>query len=286
LGKPTDSTLNEYEMVKKHSDFVLHDDAIASMSEHPSWKQDYQNQFLEAMGNDRVINAWWGDHYAANSSLEDYPLLQDTGVGFLKLAEDRIPTRFLQVDEIKIGTIAENGNDYKTLDQLINTIYQMIPLHRRTLGMTALVSESLMGYAEGIYYAEQGGTPSEKPLIKKQQVTGAYGGLDIIPAPYLPQSVILITGLKRNGQTRSNLSIYWQADSWNRSTEYFAKKESSVDWNARREACHIEDLQAFSGVKAQKIIFTDFGKHPKGHALAGQWIAQIELLPVDNFAEM
>ena len=70
---------------------------------------------------------------------------------------------------------------------------------------------------------------------------------------------ILITGLRRNGQQHANLSIYWQKGAWRRKVEYKAEKESSIDWNARREAYHVEDLNAVVALDVDKIIFTDSG---------------------------
>lgn len=279
---PKDAKPNEYEMVKAHADFSLHDDDIDAMSEFDDWEDEYRASFMEAMSNDRIIIGWHGTHHAKTSNLSDHPLLEDVNKGWFALLEERASSQVMTggktAGEIKIGT--GEGNDYASLDHLVQDMYQGIPMHRRTPGMAAAISETLMGFAEGSYYREAAGTPSEKPRIKEKAVSGVYGGLDSLQAPYLPQTGIVITGWKRNGQRRSNLSIYWQKDSWRRSVEYQAKLESSIDWNARREAYHIENLQAMVALKVEKIIFTDLGKDDSGN-----WIGEFGAIPENKWAE-
>lgn len=275
LNEAKNSKLNEYEMVKAHSDFRLHDDDIDSMSEFDGWSDMYRAAFLEAMGNDRIIIGWHGESHAATSNSTTSPLLQDVNIGWLKLLKTRDSTQVLtggaEAGVIKIGSKAQGG-DYANLDHLVQDLYQGIPLHKRSPGMTALIAESLMGGAEGIYYQNQGGTPTEKTRIQEKAVTGMYGGLEAMPAPFMPQTSVVITGTKRNGQRYSNLSIYWQKDSWRRSVEYKASLESSIDWNARREAYHIEDLSAIVALDCEQVVFLDSG-------------LEIDRIPVSGWAD-
>lgn len=262
LNEAKDSKLNEYEMVKAHSDYRLHDDDIDAMSEFENWSDMYRASFMEAMGNDRIIIGWHGEEHVATSNLTAKPLLQDVNIGWLKLLKTRataqVVTGGAEPGVIKIGKKI-NGGDYENLDHLVQDLYQGIPLHKRTPGMTALIAESLMGGAEGIYFQKEGNTPSEKSRIKEKAITGMYGGLEAMPAPFMPQTSVVITGLKRNGQQYANLSIYWQRDSWRRSVEYKASLESSIDWNKRHEAYHIEDLRAMVALDCEQIVFLETG---------------------------
>lgn len=259
---PKESKLNEYEMVKAHSDFRLHDDDIDSMSEFPDWVDLYRASFLEAMSNDRIIIGWHGEKHEKTSDLSKNPLLQDVNKGWLQLLKERAPSQVLKGGKesgvIKIGSKSAGG-DYTNLDHLVQDLLQGIPLHKRSPGLTALVSESIMGGAEGVYYQEQGNKPTEKVRIQEKAVTGMYGGLDSMPAPFMPQTGMVLTGLARNGQQYSNLSIYWQTNSWRRSVEYKASLESSIDWNARREAYHIEDLRSIVALDCEQIVFLESG---------------------------
>jgi len=277
LNTPKPSTLNEYQMVKAHADYVLHDDDINSMSEFLEWAQLYRAGFFEAIANDRIIIGWNGKKHEVTSDLTKNKLLEDVNKGWLTLLEERAPSQLLIKDEIRIGR--GEGNDYANLDHMIQDVYQAIPMHLRSAGMTVLLSEGLKSYSDIAYYQEQAGTPSEKIHIADAGVTGNYGGLDVVVAPFMPQTVFLITALKRKGNSFSNLSIYWQKDSWKRSVEYKAKIESSIDWNARREAYHIEDLRTIVGVKVKRIIFTNFGKDEDGN-----WIGVIDI-DLNNFAD-
>ncbi len=165
VSDPKDSKLNEYEMVKAHSDFRLHDDDIDAMSEFSNWAELYRAAFLEAMGNDRILIGWHGELHALTSDLSQNPLLQDVNKGWLKLLKERASSQVLtggaEAGIIKIGSKA-NGGDYANLDHLVQDLLQGIPLHKRTAGLTALIAESIMGGAEGVYFQEQAGTPSEK----------------------------------------------------------------------------------------------------------------------------
>lgn len=272
---PNDSALNEYQMVKAHSDFGLHDDDIDSMSEYDDWADLYREAFMEAMANDRIIIGWHGLEHALTSDKTANPLLEDVNTGWLELLRQRASGQVLTggatAGELKIGSAA--GSDYANLDHLVQDLYQGIPVHRRTPGMTAMIAETLMGYAEGGYYKEQAGTPTEKSHIREKAITGVYGGLDAVPAPYMPQTSIVITGLKRNGQRMSNLSIYWQKESWRRKAEYKAELETSIDWNARREAYHIENLNSIVALDVDKIIFTDHNN------------AEVTPVPANNWAD-
>ena len=278
VGNAKNSKKNLYEMVKAHSDFRLHDDDISAMSEFPDWEDIYRQAFMEAMANDRIIIGWHGEEHAATSNMTEKPLLQDVNIGWNTLLEQRAPSQVMVEDEIKIGKGA--GNDFVSVDHLVSELLQGIPLHRRKPGMTAMLSESLMGFAETTYYREQADKPTEKAGIQTKTIIGTYGGLDSIPAPYMRQTGIFITPLARNGNQFSNLSIYWKKDSWQRYLEYEPKMEASTDWNARREAYHIEDLDAAVALKANKIIFTDLGKDDEDN-----WIGEIDMIPENNWAD-
>ena len=273
---PKDSVLNEYEMKKAHFDYGLHDDDIDAMSEYDDWSDEYRAGFMEAMGNDRVMIGWHGTHHAATSDLSANPLLEDVNTGWPQLLRDRASSQVLSggstAGEIKIGSAA--GSDYANLDALVHDLYQGIPVHLRTAGMSAMIAQGIMAYSGATYYKEQAGTPTEKQQIREKGVTGIYGGLEALPPPYMPQTGIVITGLKRNGQRRSNLSIYWQKDSWRRKVEYKADLETSVDWNARREAYHIEKLNSMVMLDVEEIIFTDHNNAVLTRVPAHNWADQ------------
>lgn len=260
--KPAET--NMYEMAKAHFDFRVHDDDIDTMSEFPNWFQLYKAALYASMGNDRLMIGWWGEKHATTSDLSANKYLQDVNIGWRELHKQRAPQQVFDEEAFKGGGFDNNaprigkGGHFETFDHLIQDLYQAIPLEKRINKMHVLVSETLLGAAEGTYYSEQGGTPSEKQHIHKKIITGTYGGLEVIPVPFLPQTSIIITSLKGNGNPMGNLSIYYKKDSWRKSLEYMPKLESSIDWNARREAYHVEDLRAMVQLDVEEIYFGDF----------------------------
>lgn len=264
---------NLYQMVKAHYDFGLHDDTLDEISEFPNWHQLYRQAFFEGLMNDRQAVGFHGIEHVTTSDKSTNTLGEDVNKGFKQLLRERNSSNIFTGDangEVKIG----EGGHYKTVDHFVQDLYQGIPLHKRKKGMTATMGAGLIGSAEGKYYADNGDTPSEKGLISKL-ITTTFGGLETVPAHYFPLNDIMITSLKRGGNTRANLSILWQKGKWRRSVEYIAKKETTADWNARREAYHIEDLSSIIWTDLQKVIFLDI-KNSLGNPV------EILSKPVDN----
>lgn len=296
VGEPKPSKTNMYEMAKAHFDFRVHDDDIDTMSEFPNWFQLYKSAFYASLGNDRLMIGWWGEKHVTTSDLTTHQFLQDVNIGWLELHKQRAPDKVLDETAVKRkndgfkaklendqGDMVEQsiddalligkGGNYENFDHFIQDLYQAIPLEKRINKMHVLVSEALLGAAEGAYYSEQGGTPTEKQHIQRKIITGTYGGLEVIPVPYLPQTTVVITSLKGGGNAMGNLSIYYKKESWRKSLEYVAKLESSIDWNARREAYHVEDLNAMAQLSVQRIIFGDFSD--KANAKVTNYITKI-----------
>lgn len=256
VGEFKEPTLNEYQMKKKHFDFGVHDDDLDEMSEFPNWHQLYRQRFFESLSNDRQINAFWGKDYSLTSDLSTHPLLEDAGIGWRELLIERNPTNIFTGDDNGEVHIGKDGH-YANLDHWVQDLYQGIPMHKRDAGMCATIGAGLMAMAEGVYFKEQGGTPTEKSHIKQKSITGLYGGIEAITADYFSLNDIMITSLKRNGNARANLSIFWQKGKWRRFITYDPKIERTVDWNARREANHIEDLEKIVWTNLNKVVFLD-----------------------------
>lgn len=278
VGEVKPAVLNEYEMVKAHFDFGLHDDDLADMSEFPDWHDRYRAAMLEALSNDRLMIGWHGTHHAATSDLTTNELLEDVNVGWRELLRQRNPSNVFTGDANGEVHIGKNGH-YASLDHWVQDLYQAITAHKRDAGMTAVIGDALMGMAEGVYYKDQASSPSEKVRLQEKAVTGAYGGLNGINANYFPQNAIMITSLKRNGNSFANLSIYWQKGSWKRSIAYKPELERTNDWNARREAYHVEDLQKMVDTNVEKVIFLDV-KNASGNPV------EILPLPTGKWADL
>lgn len=247
-GTPNAWSENEYELVSAHSDFKIHDRDRDTWSQFPNFAEMYRQAYMDGINDDRLIVGFHGTEHVVTSDITTKPLMQDVNVGWFQLLKDRNPANFITeggtIDEIRIGT--GTSDDYANLDECISDLRSSIPVHRRK-NLIAVVGSGIIAGAQGKLYNAQGLVPTEKERIMNQQVIGMYGGLVTIEADFFPDNAILVTALKMPGfntAMRSNLSIFYQEGSWRRVLEYKPEIESLVDWNARMEGYHIEDLEA------------------------------------------
>jgi P2 family phage major capsid protein len=253
-GTPTAWAENEYELVSAHSDFKIHDRDRDTWSQFPNFAEMYRQSYMDGINDDRLIVGFHGTSHVVTSDITTNPMMQDVNVGWFELLKTRNPANFITeggtATEIRIAT--GTNDDYANLDECISDLRSSIPVHRRK-NLIAVVGSSIIAAAQGKLYKSQGLVPTEKERIMNQQVIGMYGGLITVEADFFPDNAIMVTALKMPGYntaTRSNLSIFYQEGSWRRVLEYKAEIESLVDWNARMEGYHIEDLEAIKVMQA------------------------------------
>lgn len=278
VGGTVPPVLNEYKMEKAHFDWGIHDDELSDMSEFPNWHDMYRSAQLKAYGDDIQIVGFHGTSHATTSDMTANPMLEDVNKGWFQLLRERKSDHVFTGDangEVKIGT----GGHYKNVDQWVHDLYQAIPMNKRSAGMTCTMGGGVMAHAEGVYFREQGLTPTEKQMIQQKAITGVYGGLECIPAGFFFDNALMITKLKRNGESMSNLSVYQQAGTMQRQIEYVPKLERTVDWNRAWRAYHVEDLEQIVATDVEKVIFLDVLK-PDG--------TPVEILkaPVGGWSEL
>lgn len=260
-ASPRDPHSNEYEMHKTHTDYSMHDDDVSDWSEFPDWAKKYKQAFNETINEDRQIIGFHGTEHVTTSDLTNKPLMQDVNKGWIQLGVERVSANINTGDDngvIKIGT--KEGDNFANLDEMVHDTYTAIPMHKRTAGMVAIIGEGLLAAAEGRLYAAQGETPTEKRAMQVKQVIGTYGGLPAITASYFPENAIMITTLKINGNSRSNLTLHNQRGTWKRHIQYVPADEATVDWNARWEGYHIDDLGKFAMAKPEIVLISATGQ--------------------------
>lgn len=272
VNKRKEMTENPYQMHKSHTDFSLHDDDVSDWSEFSNWKSLYRSAFADTINDDRQMIGFHGKEHVKTSDLSTKSLMQDVNIGWIELLKKRNPTNVMTEGKTTdIITIGEGG-DYANLDEYVSDIYQGIPMHKRGRGMTAVIGQGLLAAAEGRYWNQQGETPTEKRLVNSQAILGTYGGLPAITADFFPENGIMITNLKRGGNSRANLTLHSQRKSWKRFVQYKPEIESTVDWNARWEGYHIDDLKKIVMALPKKVIIKATG-------------FEIEAIPEHNWAD-
>jgi len=239
-----------YQLYPTDSDVFMKYSQMDAWAKFKDFRQRYLGYMLQRIALDRIMIGWNGEAAAAATDPVAFPLLQDVNIGWLKLCELHNPTRFMTevVDgsgEIIIGA----GGDYENLDALVFDVKQLIhPAHRNAPDLVAIIGQGLLASEKGKLYAAQGQKPTEKQVIENKQVISTYGGLPAIDVPFFPDMGVVVTSL-------SNLSIYWQAQSWRRKMEEQESFKRVVDWNSRNEGYVIEDYTKFAAIDASAVEF-------------------------------
>lgn len=198
-----------------------------------------RNQVKQQIADDRVMCGWNGTSAAAETDRDTYPLLQDLNIGWLKLLETENPDNVFVEDiassgKIIIGPTA--ANTYKNLDQLVTSLRNTIPVHKRK-GLVALVGEDVMDEVEQQVWAFAGNKPTEKEKANIQKVMGSAGGLVIETPEFFPGNCVMVTAWE-------NLSVYYQESSWRSQTIDNPRRNQLEDFNTRNEGYVIEDVEA------------------------------------------
>lgn len=246
-----------YRCNKVHSDVSIHFDVLDQWQPRfPDFHQRYRSAVRKAIALDMIRIGWFGTHYAANSDIEAFPNMEDVNVGWLQTLRDQKPENV--VDEIveasgqiRIG----EGGDFVNLDMAVHQLLELIPTHKRT-GLVVLVGSTLMSDDKAKLYIEQGSTPTEKQLIELEAINKTYGGLRAFSPAFFPNRGVMICRL-------SDLAIMPQRGTQRKSIEEKQDEEKIIDWNGRREAYGIADLDAAAMFEFSNVKIKD---------AAGNWV--------------
>jgi P2 family phage major capsid protein len=198
-----------------------------------------RSQVKQQIADDRVMCGFNGTSAAAETNRTTNPLLQDLNIGWLKLLETENPDNVFIEDiaasgKIIIGPTAENS--YKNLDQLVTSLRNTIPVHKRK-GLVVLVGEDVMDAVEQSVWAIAGNKPTEKDKTDSKKILGTAGGLMIETPEFFPGNCVMVTAW-------SNLSVYYQETSWRSQTIDNPRRNQLEDFNTRNEGYVIEDVDA------------------------------------------
>lgn len=198
-----------------------------------------RNQVKQQIADDRVMCGFNGTSAEAETDREANPLLQDLNIGWLKLLEmENSDNVFLEdvKDSGKIVIGPAEANTYKNLDQLVTSLRNTIPVHKRK-GLVVLVGEDVMDEVEQAVWAVAGNKPTEKDKTDSKKILGTAGGLMIETPEFFPGDCVLVTSW-------TNLSIYYQETSWRSQTIDNPRRNQLEDFNTRNEGYVVEDVDA------------------------------------------
>jgi P2 family phage major capsid protein len=235
-----DTESKGYELFPTEFDVALKYALIDAWAKFPDFAARYMALVRQAIGNDMVQIGWTGVAAAATTNIGTYPLLQDVNIGWLKQIRD-----FNAGSQYVVGTEGDpvelGGAEFPNLDTLVHSAKQLLPVyHRNRPDLVAMISNDLVASQEETYYADNGGTPTEKILVNNGLIQKAYGGLPSVTPPFLPNGTVLVT-------PPENLSIYYQDSSVRRLQKDKPEKNEVQDFNSVNMGYVVEE-ETMSGL--------------------------------------
>ncbi len=238
----------QYELYSTESDVSLPYAKIDAWAKFPDFQQRYSSAVQKQIALDRLMIGFHGLKAAPQTSLTEFPMLQDVNKGWLQIAREQIPEQVLSqgltAGKITLG----EGGDYANLDALVHDTKQMVDERVRDGGdLIAIIGSDLLAADKAKLYSKQGDTPTEKERIEEAQVIATYGGLPSFSVPFFPVNTVVVTSF-------DNLSIYFQDSSWRKQTIDNPKRSRVEDYNSRNEGYVIEQLEKFAMAENVELV--------------------------------
>jgi P2 family phage major capsid protein len=226
-----------YELSSTESDVGLPYAKIDAWAKFPDFHQKYSAAVQKQIALDRIMVGFHGVKAAAQTDIEQYPMLQDVNKGWLQQLREQAPQQVLKEGKVAGKVTLGPDGDYANLDALVHDTKQMVDERLRDGGdLVAIIGSDLLAADKAKLYAKQGDVPTEKERIEDAQVIATYGGLPSFSVPFFPVNGVLVTSW-------DNLSIYFQDSSWRKQTVDNPKRSRVEDYNSRNEGYVIEQLE-------------------------------------------
>lgn len=210
---------------------------IDAWAKFPDFQTRVRNAIVRQQALDRIMIGFNGRAAAAQTDIDNYPLLQDVNIGWLQKMRTHVGGK--QVKDSGNAVRAEGG-DYANLDALVFDVLNNLidPWFRTGTDLVALVSRGLVldKYFPIVNSPNNPDKPSEilatRDILKSQKTLGE---LPAVQVPFFPPGTILITSF-------DNLSIYWQEGTRRRQVVDNAKRDRIENFESVNEAYVVEDF--------------------------------------------
>lgn len=247
-----------YKCAKTNFDTHIRYETLDSWSEFPDFENRIRDHCFQQQGLDRLIIGWNGTHVAEDTDIEDFPLLQDVNVGWLKILKEEAPHQVIP----GINTAAEGAppvyrpirvgpnGDFANMDALVmSAIMLMEPQFREDTGLEAICGRELL-HDKYFPVVNQDNKPSETLAAQTVVAQKRMGNLAATTQPYFPAASVLIT-------RPDNLSIYWQTGGRRRLLKDNPEMDQVENYESSNDAYVIERIGA-----AALVENIEFGEWP------------------------
>ena len=235
------STLDQvgYRCEKTNSDTHVKYSLLDAWAKFPEFQSMLAGLILERQALDRIMIGFNGVKVAADTNIEQYPLLQDLNKGWLQVMREQAPQRVMgrvaagQPGKIIIGEGSDA--DYANLDAAVFDAKNLLdPWYRQDTGLVAIVGDALLGDK---YFPLVNKTQAPTEVLAADIIISQkrLGGLQAVQVPFFPAHAILITRL-------DNLSIYYQEGARRRRMVDNAARDRIENYESSNDAYVIERL--------------------------------------------
>jgi P2 family phage major capsid protein len=214
----------------------------------------YSNYVLQNIAKSVTMIAFNGTHYAKTSNLQQYPLLQDCGLGWYAFTKKWKPSQVLGLDkdsgesnshQYQLGA----GGDYENLDALVFDLVssRFDAWHTQATDLVVLVGRELwIQYGFGLMN-DLNNAPTEINALKTWLGEKTIAGYPAMMPPYMPARGLMVTSL-------NNLAIYHQAGSLRRTLIDNARRDRVEDYFSENLAFVVEDFGKFAAVRPDALL--------------------------------
>ncbi len=214
----------------------------------PDFETRIQNVIINQQALDRIRIGFRGLFVAAESSLANYPNLEDMNIGWIQELRIKAPERVMGSDTVKSGAAGNKGGyvttpdpitvgtggTYKNLDALVYDGVELLDeWHRDRTDLVVICGRKLV-HDKYFKVVNQDHKPTETLAADVIMSEKRIGGVPAVRVPFFPDNALMIT-------TFANLSIYVQEQSRRRKVEENAKRKRIEDYQSSNDDYVVED---------------------------------------------
>lgn len=242
---------NGYHCVKTNFDTHLSYAKLDAWARHKAFQNMVRDAVLKRQALDRIMVGWNGTHAAADTSLEQNPLLQDVNKGWLQKMRERAANRVIREgaaagSKVRIG----KGGDYANIDAAVfDLVTALEPWFQDDTELVAVVGRGLL-HDKYFPLVNNSDAATEKVATDIIMSQKRVGGQRAVTVPFFPAGTVMLTRL-------DNLSIYVQEGSRRRHIKEAPERDRVEFYESSNEDYALEDYGCAALLENLQLLDAD-----------------------------
>lgn len=230
--------VDEYECQQVNYDAAYRWPILNAWAHEPEFKTKLASMVVQAIALDKIRAGWNGRFRAPTSDRIQYPLLEDTGRGWLQRLREKAPEQVYPgelIGGVYKTIVGASGTQFKTLDGLVETaVEEIVQEQFRNDQLVVICGRGLLSdkYLPLLNTIQN---PTEQLAARMIYANKQLGTLPAVWIPYFPAKTMLITTFK-------NLSIYIQNGTFTRHLKEEPEWDRTADYQSICQDYVIEEL--------------------------------------------